>query len=158
MRSLREIVIAEYRGRPARPDEIATYLGPEYKPGRAWCAGFVAWCLMSAGYEAPYAGPARRGARALVKWLAADSGWLVAPGTRKPDLSVIRPGDVVCWRRVRIGWQCHVAVVIACDDKTITVMGGNEGGRVRGRRLSRDKFCQHLRGLYGVVRPRMVKV
>lgn len=155
-RYLIEIASGQITGAPARAQDIARYLGPEYKPGYSWCAGFAAWCLMTAGYKAPAGGAGRRGARALTKWLAAESGWVIAPPARNPDLSVLRPGDVACWRRVRIGWQCHVVIITDVHPLMICTIGGNESGQVRRAWLSPDSFQTRLRGLYGVVRPQEV--
>lgn len=154
-RDLVSVAMDEFTELPATAEDIARYLGPEYKPGYNWCAGFAAWCMAAAGLDAPAAGAPRRGARALVKWLAERNGWIVAPGT-KADLRAVRPGDVACWRRVRIGWRCHVAIVVAVDERSISVVGGNERGRVNASTLFHNDFRTRLHGLYGVARPRRI--
>lgn len=154
--SLTEIAASQITGRPAELADIRRYMGQEWAPRVNWCAGFVAWCLAISGYDAPYSGPARRGARALIRWLASESGWVIAPPAHNPDLSVLRAGDVVCWRRVRLGWQCHVAIV---EDvrPVIRTIGGNERGQVRRAWLSPMDFKTRSHGLYGVARPQTAR-
>ncbi len=161
MTNLIEIAAGQITGKPTDQEAIRRYMGPEWSPRVNWCAGFVAWCLLTAGYAAPAAGAPRRGSRALAKWLAAESGWVIAPPARNPDLSVLRPGDVVCWRRVRLGWQCHVAIiedvrVMAPRGPVVIVIAGNESGQVRRSWLSYGSFKGRLHGLYGVARPQRV--
>jgi len=135
---------------------IRRYMGLEWSPRVNWCAGFVAWCLLTAGYASPAAGAPRRGARALIRWLAGEAGWVIAPPAINPDLSVLRPGDVVCWKRVRIGWQCHVAIIEQVSPSGVVTIGGNESGSIRRIWLPPSGFTSRLHGLYGVVRPRKV--
>jgi hypothetical protein len=91
-----------------------------------------------------------------VKWLAGESGWVIAPPASNPDLSVLRPGDVACWRRELFGWRFHVAIVADVQDDVIHTIGGNERGQVRRAWLSHEAFKTRLFGLYGVVRPKKV--
>jgi len=158
---LTEIAGSQIAGKPTELAKIKRYMAGEWAPGVNWCAGFLVWCLLTAGYAAPAAGAPRRGARALAKWLASENGWVIAPPACNPDLSVLRPGDIVCWRRVRFGWQCHVAIiedvgVMGPLGPTVIVVGGNESGQVRRSWLSLPSFRERLYGLYGVARPQRV--
>jgi hypothetical protein len=115
-------------------------------PGSDWCAYWVSSVLERAGLPAPAPGDrARRGARALVQWVA-EYGELVIDPTRAAKLvkagslaqwdgvaREIRPGDVIAWRASRIpgDWRGHVALVVGVHQSTIEFVGGNESGQVR---------------------------
>jgi hypothetical protein len=115
-------------------------------PGSDWCAYWVSSVLERAGLPVPAPGErARRGARALVQWVAEHGEWVIDP-TRAAKLvkvgslakwigaaSEIRPGDVIAWRASRIpgDWRGHVALVVGVHQSTLELVGGNESGQVR---------------------------
>lgn len=160
--ALGEIGNGEEPPRSNAGPHVAKYLGAEYKPGREWCAGFVAWCLEHAGFMAPMQGSARRGARALVRWVAEHGEWTCTPQMTKsiaPSVVAfdIRPGDVICWKRSRlVPWMAHVGMVTGyhADTGRIAVVEGNVRGKVRHTVLSAREWPQRMRGLYGIARPR----
>lgn len=115
-------------------------------PGSDWCAYWVSSVLERAGLPAPAPRDrARRGARALVQWVAEHGQWVIEPARAaklmKADslakwagaASEIRPGDVIAWRASRIpgDWRGHVALVVGVHQSTLELVGGNEGGEVR---------------------------
>lgn len=169
-----EVGNGEYPPGSNAGEHVDKYLGAEYKPGREWCAGFVSWCLETAGFRAPMQGRARRGARALVRWVGGNGYWIATPAQAKtlrelPGIPLRKdpygitmgyplPGDVICWKRSRLGWQCHVALVADYDPATgrMAVIEGNVGGKVRRTVLEAHEWPRRMRGLYGIARPRSV--
>ncbi len=87
---------------------------------------------------------ARRGARALVQWVAEHGQWVIDPVRASKLVKAgslakwagaageIRPGDVIAWRASRIpgDWRGHVALVVGVHQSTLEIVGGNEGGQV----------------------------
>ena len=89
---------------------------PEVKSDEtAWCAAFVGACLFDAGIK----GTNSLAARSYEKW-----------GT-PVDPKDAQPGDIVIfWRGKPDGWQGHVGFYAGETDKTINVLGGNQGNAV----------------------------
>lgn len=143
-----------------------------------WCAAGLTAAMAQAGLLVPAPGtPARRGAIALLDWVARSPGLLVA----RPDADGIpmyfvdaQPGDIIAWLQHPppdpAGWRRgHVAVIVATDSESITTVGWNEGprpGRVMLRRLWRKPhyevpmvppqntvLLRRPGGLYGIARP-----
>lgn len=80
-----------------------------------WCAGFVGAVLSYAGIR----GTGKANARSYLDW-----------GEEVP-LKDARKGDVVVfWRESRDSWKGHVAFYDSHDEKSIRVLGGNQGDAV----------------------------
>ena len=136
--------------------------------GGNWCAYWLSRVLERAGLPTPKPNErARRGARALTRWVAKHGQWVVDPPYAALLCSVdqpadwltaakyCRPGDVIAWRATRIpgDWWGHVALIVDVDRDagTIVTIGGNEGGAVRETELDADQWPWRRRGgLYGV--------
>ena len=135
-------------------------------PGRDWCAYWLSSVLERAGLPAPEPGSrARRGARALVRWIADQGEWVIDPKRaaelRRSDAwaeaaKLLQPGDVIAWRAslMPIDWRGHVALIVSAhSDGSIETIGGNESGAVRHARLSVEQWPWRRPGeLYAVAR------
>ena len=78
-----------------------------------WCAAFVGGCLEEAGYKST----GSLAARSYLDW----------------GQKVTQPqyGDVVVfWRGSKKSWQGHVAFYVRETDKSVVVLGGNQGNKV----------------------------
>jgi uncharacterized protein (TIGR02594 family) len=110
--------VAELPGRPSNP-RIEEYFAwttlGEQPDSTAWCGAFVSFCLGMAGEV----GMGRGSARAA-NWL----GW------GRP-LARPRPGCVVVLRPQAPGTSGHVGFWAGKRDGRITLLGGNQGNRVR---------------------------
>lgn len=77
----------------------------------AWCAAFVGWCLMQAGYR--------------------HSGSLLAKSYETYGVACeLRIGCLVVTKRGLFTWQRHVGWCLGWDDKYVYLRGGNQGNRV----------------------------
>ncbi len=79
----------------------------------AWCSASISYFAKKHGYE-------------YSKQLNARS-WLTMP------VVVLHPqvGDVVVfWRNDPKGWEGHVGLFISMDEKTVYVLGGNQGNAI----------------------------
>jgi hypothetical protein len=134
-----------------------------------WAAAGITAAMEDAGLLVPSPGtPARRGAIALLDWIAErGNGFLVAGGRPPDSLShefgieewrPLLPGDIIAWLQHPppnpAGWRSgHVAVIVAVDDESITTVGWSEGpkpGSVMMRRLWRDaNATQRCRTCHG---------
>ena len=135
-------------------------------PGRDWCAYWLSSVLERAGLPAPEPGSrARRGARALVRWIADQGEWVIDPKRaaelRRSDAWVeaaklLQPGDVIAWRASSgpLDWRGHVALIVEVHgDGSIATAAGNENGAVRHSRLSAAQWPWRRRGGFcGVAR------
>jgi uncharacterized protein (TIGR02594 family) len=105
----------------------------------SWCAAFVAACLVDAGIK-PSGSLA---ARSYLKW-----------GTIVP-IEDAQPGDIVVfWRNKKAGWQGHVGFFAGQTDKTIKVLGGNQGDTVSYAFYPKDRLLGVRRAPAAVVPPR----
>ncbi len=154
-----------------------------FRVGRAiggsgdWCAYWLSSVLERSGSPAPAANArARRGARALVRWVGEHGQWVIAPRQaaalvrhnrrdkwHKTALQLLQPGDIIAWRASRnpLDWRGHVALIVAIDRQRgfITTIGGNERGAVRRARVSDRRWPWRRRGgLYGVSQINTVSV
>ncbi len=138
--------------------------------GGNWCAYWLSSVLERAGLPTPKPNErARRGARALTRWVAKNGRWVIAPDdakalTRRNErrdwlacAEKIQPGDIIAWRATLdpLDWRGHVAMVEAVDRKrgSITTIGGNERGAVRNTEWPLDEWPWRRRGgLYCVAR------
>lgn len=76
-----------------------------------WCSSFVNWVLDKGGVV----GTSNAQARSFLTW-----------GIHLPEL---RKGAIVVFKRGKHEWQGHVGFVHSWDDKSVWVVGGNQGGR-----------------------------
>lgn len=77
----------------------------------AWCAAFVGWCLVQAGYR--------------------NTGSMLAKSYETYGIACeLRIGCIVVLKRGLLPWQRHVAICEGWDDKRVHVRGGNQGNRV----------------------------
>ena len=110
---------------------------PEVKSDEvAWCAAFVGACLFDAGIK----GTESLAARSYLKW-----GQAV-------DLKDAQPGDVVVFSRGKPdSWQGHVGFYAGETDKTINVLGGNQGNAVSYAAYPKSRLLGVRRALKPVV-------
>jgi hypothetical protein len=149
-----------------RAQRIAMYWDAE-RPRANWCAAFARHCAAKGGRVAPARGRAVRGARGAGRFYADTGAWVISPTDAKrlgacqllPSQEPM-PGDLIVWRRVVIGWQCHIAVVIDYDrdGDILTIVEGNtrvQDGppRVMLRTLRGPQWRRRQAGLYGIARP-----
>lgn len=90
----------------------------------AWCSSFVNYCVEQAGLIGTNS-----------KWARSwhDGGW-GQDVTQRP-----REGDIAVWRRRGRGVDGgHVGFVVAEDETSVQVLGGNQSGRVRIQRYPRQ--------------------
>ena len=138
--------------------------------GGNWCAYWLSSVLERAGLPMPLPFErARRGARALTRWVAKRGRWVMAPDEARAlvqrnewrdwlaCVEKIQPGDVIAWRATLdpLDWRGHVAMVEAVDRErgSITTIGGNERGAVRHMEWTLDEWPWRRRGgLYGLAR------
>jgi hypothetical protein len=147
-------------------------------PGRDWCAYWVSSVLERAAAPAPLpTDRARRGARALVRWLARGGRWVFPPGSgtrwlheergRQGGLErgqwaakCLQPADVIAWSTSRIpgDWRGHVAIVVGLDERpgqsgVVEIVHANVGGQVRRQVLGPHEWLWVCAGgVYGVAR------
>ena len=89
-----------------------------------WCSAFVNWVLAQCNIE----GTRRADARSWLTW---------AGGERCEP----KPGAIADLARgKRLGWQGHVAFIDRCDDKTLWLLGGNQGNAVSIAEYKRDRL------------------
>jgi len=94
----------------------------------AWCAAFVGSHLKRAGL--PHTG--KLTARSYLDW---------GQPVNDPE-----PGDIVVfWRGSRDGWQGHVGFYVSETDKSINVLGGNQGNAVSVKAYSKDRLLGYRR-------------
>lgn len=109
--------VAELRGKASNP-RIEHYFSwtslGEQPDGTAWCAAFVSFCLGAAGELRMGDGSAR-----AVNWLA----W-------GKTLSEPRPGCIVVLKPQARGTSGHVGFWVGEAGGRVTLLGGNQGGRV----------------------------
>lgn len=121
----------------------------------SWCAAGLTAAMEDAGLLVPEPGaPARRGAIALLDFVAGLKKWAVIygePSNGSYALDRCQPGDIIAWLQYPLGkdpagWRRgHVAAIVAVDDESITTVGWNEGpspGRVMKRRLWRGDVAK----------------
>ncbi len=162
-----ERVLDIARGDVCRTDADAFRVG---MGGGNWCAYWLSSVLERAGLPTPLPFErARRGARALTRWVTEQGQWVIAPNEAKAlaqrndwrdwlaCAEKIQPGDIIAWRATLdpLDWRGHVAMVEAVDHKrgSITTIGGNERGAVRNAEWPLDEWPWRRRGgLYGVAR------
>ena len=93
-----------------------------------WCAAFVYYCCIKAGFEIPYSPD-----ECVTCSLAGCGGWEeFALGDKrigyhgKEEDYIPVPGDIVLYDNVFIGREHdHIGIVLASDKNTITVAEGN---------------------------------
>lgn len=140
--------------------DVALYFGQPFTEGRVygnWCAAFASHCLMCAGMEFSDA-KARRGAKALCRYVAARGSWVYAPQVLKAPTKCgdPQPGDLIAWHRgVPGSWMGHVGLVESYEmaTDTMTTVEGNAGRfpcRVTRKTYRRGAWRTRL---YGVSRP-----
>lgn len=136
-----------------------------------WDAAGLAAAMADAGLVVPAAGTeARREAIALLDFVVHVAAGRLLADRHSPHseieaaIATTQPGDIIAWRN-----PDHVAVIIAVDDDSITIVEWDEGkapGRVRERRLWRTHYMAAPRvppentvlhhypgGLHGITRP-----
>ncbi len=85
--------------------------------GYAWCAVFVHYCMLQAGYNIPFQPIPGKPTMALVRtWY----DWAILPENnfwREPSSYLPQPGDLVVFRQLLEGQKdyCHIGVVIEVD-------------------------------------------
>ncbi len=134
--------------------DASTFRVPGSK-GRNWCALWITYLFEELDWPTPKPDErARRGAKALTRWVASRGQWVINPEDRasKCSLYPVRKGDVVCWNRGTLSWTGHVALVYSTETDRILTIGGNESGAVALKAFSYDGFLSRLKGLYGVAR------
>jgi hypothetical protein len=101
-----------------RGDELDKYFkAARMKPGVPWCALFVTWCLVEAGWP-----------RSLLPGATASTcawhAWATGQGILTTDMRELQRGDlfVRCNRRT---WRGHIGVHVKNDGKTMTTLEGN---------------------------------
>ena len=138
--------------------DVAVYHGRRYVPGKSyghWCAAFVSWCLLQAGWLPAIV----RGAKRLCRDAAAAGRWVYQPRTLRAPRELMQPmaGDVVTWHRGAPGsWWGHTAFVEAYDaasDTMVTVEGNAARFPCRVVRKTYSSGTWRRR-LYGIARPR----
>ena len=86
----------------------------------AWCAAFVGAMLKRAGLS----GTGKLNARSYLDW-----GVPV-------ELDDAREGDIVILKRGNSSWQGHVGFFVRADDKSVTLLGGNQSNAVNRKSFS----------------------
>lgn len=89
----------------------------------------TAWCSLAINYYAKKCGYAYTGKLDARSWL-------------KMPVVVLKPtiGDVVVlWRESHESWKGHVGLFIAWDNKTVWVLGGNQGNMISVAPYPRDR-------------------
>lgn len=142
-----------------------------------WCAYGMSLLLERCGFRAPPPGTrARRGARALVRWIGEEGGrWVYSPSEWTPAnldyvsrdgtlLLYLHPGDVIAWWAdpERKDWRGHVAMYVgqgANDPSKHGLVGANEllrdgsfGWRY-AEVATRALVFRRPGGIYGIARP-----
>ncbi len=84
----------------------------------AWCSAFMAAVAERAGADLGRAYPT-----------ALARSWGLA-GVPVLGLGEILPGDVVVLSRGTVRWQGHVGLYCRHGERTVTLLGGNQGNRV----------------------------
>lgn len=100
--------IVEYLRSTTYPDALIDANGDSI----AWCASFVNWCLLQAGYR----GTGKANARSYLTYGAA--------------VTEPQPGDIVVLSRPPSPTSGHVALFVKLDKNRIVCLGGNQGNRV----------------------------
>lgn len=140
-----------------------------------WCAYGMSRLLERCGFRAPDPGTsARRGARALVRWLGEDGGrrvyretsrsWCETESQALHPLWLMRPGDVIAWWAdpERKDWRGHVALYVgpgASDPAKHGLVGANERlpdgstGWRYSEVTTRELVFRRPGGIYGIARP-----
>jgi hypothetical protein len=122
-----------------------------------WCAAFVAYCFEESGACPIMPDRRRRGAKALVKYVAKEfNGWVYQPRwTGAVELREILPGDVIAWHRFGWeDWRGHVELVKSYDPVTdkLTTYAGNVGRYPASPKIRTYRAGSWRRRMYGVSR------
>jgi uncharacterized protein (TIGR02594 family) len=118
----KEVGVKEIPGGPnSRIAEYISTVGGS--PGDAWCSCFAAWVMEQAGLPLTGVTPA---ARSWLKW--------------QTPISQPRAGCVVILSRGSQTWTGHVGFLVRWTDKTLTLLGGNQGDAVSIRPYPRSRL------------------
>ena len=112
-----------------------------------WCAAFVYYCCVKAGFELPYSPD-----ECVTCSLAGCGGWEeFALGDKrigyhgKEEDYVPVPGDIVLYDHVFIGREHdHIGIVLSADENRITAAEGNAGKTNRSGIVTRSRD-EHIR-------------
>ena len=85
-----------------------------------WCAGFVSWCVFQAYEKMPFS--YSLGAKDIYnKFL--KKNWIY-----NPDITDIKPGDIVFWwRGKKESWQGHIGIIYSSRNGILNIIEGNKG-------------------------------
>ena len=113
-----------------------------------WCAAFVYYCCIKAGFEIPYSPDT-----CMTCSLAGCGGWEeFALGDKRIEYCgraenrLPAPGDIVLYDRVFIGQEHdHIGIVLSADENSITAAEGNIRGSNTSGIITRLRD-EHIRG------------
>lgn len=132
--------IKEVAGKEANPkiaEMFATVGHPEIKSDEvSWCAAFVGYCLIQAGFKSTNS----LAARSYLGW-----GFPI-------DVDKAEPGDVVVlWRVKPDSWQGHVFFYEAQNSSHIIGVGGNQSNAVTRSAFPKTQLLGIRRGVPVIV-------
>lgn len=93
----------------------------------AWCAIFMNWVAMKAGYERTHLANAR-------SWLKVGE-----------KIEIPHVGDVVIFKRGNSTWQGHVGFFIRVDGAYIYCLGGNQSNQVKISKYKKSDLLGYRR-------------
>ena len=131
--ALDEFGIRETVGQEDNP-EVLKYFddlgfdGKDLKDETAWCAAFVNWVLLKAGYQ----GSGLLNARSLLR---------VGEPTTSPEKGDI----VVLWRKSPDDWRGHTGFFIRETQDHIFILGGNQGNEVSIKKYPKSRLLEYRR-------------
>lgn len=134
--------LKEVAGEKSNPkiNEMFSAVGhPEIKSDEiSWCAAFVGYCLIQAGFKST----GSLAARSYLNW-----GFPI-------EIEKAQPGDVVVlWRVKPNSWQGHVFFYEAHNSSHIIGIGGNQSNAVTRAPFPRTQLLGIRRGTPAVVLP-----
>lgn len=125
-RQLLNILRAEYAKKPVSFDSnVLKYTDGEKQP---WCADFVSWAMGEAGrpFKNPNSGGWRiPGVYTLREYFQSQNRYILA-GDYTPTF-----GDVAIYDKTPTNSHTNIVLSVDTKAKTMTLIGGNENGRVR---------------------------
>lgn len=139
---LLKILQDEYAKKPVSFDaNVLKYSDGEKQP---WCANFVSWTMRGAGH--PLANPHSGGWRipgvyTLREYFQSQDRYQLADGYT-PTF-----GDVAIYDKTPTNSHTNIVLSVDAKSKTMTLIGGNENGRVRI--ISHQSYAPGVRDLVG---------
>lgn len=129
--ALDEFGTREIVGKQDNPEVLKYFDGTGFdgkalKDETAWCAAFVNWVLLKAGFQ----GSGKLNARSFLE---------VGEATENPEKGDI----VVLWRNSPQDWRGHVGFYVKESQDHIYVLGGNQGNEVSIKKYPKSRLLQY---------------